>query len=201
MTGILQRNELIADILDDRPEELLVVTGLGSSTYDVLELGDNPNNFYMWGAMGQSVPVGLGIAIAQPEKRVLIVTGDGELLMGLTGLSAVGNSPARNVAILVMDNGHYSETGGQPTHTSGQTNLAGVADKCGFRKTLEITRMSELTEAKKLLLDEEGPVVVVAKVALHTYGKLTEPQSRIGHYMAARFRMAVTGRGEAALDT
>jgi thiamine pyrophosphate-dependent acetolactate synthase large subunit-like protein len=201
MTVTLQRNELIAELLDDRPKDLLVVTGLGSSTYDVLELGDNPKNFYLWGAMGQSVPVGLGIAVAQPEKRVLIVTGDGELLMGLTGLSAAGNAPARNVAILVMDNGHYSETGGQPTHTSGQTNLAGVAEQCGFRKTLEITKMSEMAKAKRLLLDDEGPIMVVAKVALRKYGQITEPQSRIGHYMAARFRMAVTGRGEAALDT
>jgi len=92
MTGTLQRSELIAEILADRPEDLLVVTGLGSSTYDVAELGDNSKNFYMWGAMGQAVPVGLGIAVAQPEKRALIVTGDGELLMGLTGLSAAGNA-------------------------------------------------------------------------------------------------------------
>lgn len=201
MTGTIERGDLVAEILCGRPDNLLVVTGLGSSTYDVAGIGDNAQNFYLWGAMGQAVPVGLGIAVAQPEKRVLVVTGDGELLMGLSGLSAVGNAPAQNISILVLDNGHYSETGGQPTHTSGRTNLAGVAEQCGFVQALELTDMDNTADAKRLLLEGKGPTLVVAKVALKKYDQIVEPQSRIGHYMASRFRMAATGRGEAALDT
>ena len=77
--------------------------------------------------MGQALSVGLGIAIAQPKKRVLVVTGDGEMLMGLGSFSTASSVAARNLSVLVLDNGHYSETGGQPTHTSGRTSLAGVA--------------------------------------------------------------------------
>ena len=200
MTGTIDREKLVTEILAERPDDLLVVTGLGSSTYDVASIEDNPRNFYLWGAMGQALPVAIGLAAAQPEKRVLVITGDGEMLMGLGALSAAGNAPTRNLAVLVLDNGHYSETGGQPTHTSGSTDIAGVAAECGFAVTRTITEHDAISHAKSELLDREGPVMVVAKVALKTYGSIVEPQTRIGHYTAARFRMAVTGRGEAALD-
>ena len=200
MTGTIDREKLVTEILANRSEELLVVCGLGSSTYDVASIGDNSRNFYLWGAMGQAVPVGIGLAVAQPDKRVLVITGDGEMLMGLGALSAAGNAPVRNLAVLVLDNGHYSETGGQPTHTSGSTDIAGVAAQCGFEVTRAISDMDSVAEAKSALLNGDGPVIVVAKVALKIYGTIVEPQTRIGHYIAARFRMATTGRGEAALD-
>jgi len=199
MTGTINRAELVASLLAERPDNLLVVCGLGSSTYDVAEVDDNPKNFYLWGGMGLAASVGLGVAIAQPEKHVLIVTGDGEMLMGLGSLSTVGNAPPRNFGILVLDNGHYSETGGQPTHTSAATDLAGVAAQCGFARTKTITDMGEAADAKAMLLSD-GPSLVVAKVALKTYDTIVEPQTRMGYYVAARFRMAATGRGEDALD-
>ncbi len=118
MTGTIDREKLVTEILANRSEDLLVICGLGSSTYDVASIEDNSRNFYLWGAMGQAVPVGIGLAVAQPDKRVLVITGDGEMLMGLGALSVAGNAPVRNLAVLVLDNGHYSETGGQPTHTS-----------------------------------------------------------------------------------
>ncbi len=200
MTGTIDREKLVTEILANRPEDLLVVCGLGSSTYDVASIEDNPQNFYLWGAMGQAVPVAIGLAAAQPDKRVLVITGDGEMLMGLGALSAAGNAPVRNLAVLVLDNGHYSETGGQPTHTSGSTDIAGVAAQCGFKVTRSISNIDAIGEAKSALLGGDGPVMIVAKVALKTYGSIVEPQTRIGHYIAARFRMAATGRGETALD-
>lgn len=201
MIGTIERSELIAHLLADRPDDLLVVTGLGSSTYDVATVEDNSKNFYLWGAMGQAASVGLGIAVAQPDKQVLVVTGDGEMLMGLGSLATVANSPPRNIGILVLDNGHYSETGGQPTHTSNGTDIEGVAAQCGFKATMTITETTEFGAAKDMLLTGTRPSLVVAKVALKEYSALVEPQIRMGHYIAARFRMDVTGRGEASLDT
>ena len=200
MSGAIQRDDLVAEILKERPDDLLVVCGLGSSTYDVAGIEDHSCNFYLWGGMGQALSVGLGIAIAQPKKRVLVVTGDGEMLMGLGSFSTASSVAARNLSVLVLDNGHYSETGGQPTHTSGRTSLAGVARECGFVHAKEITSEGEFSSAKETLLKEEGPCLVVAKVAIKKYGAIIEPQTRKGHYISSRFRMAATGNGEVGLD-
>src|SRR3546814_4233686 len=122
----LHRREVVKSLLSNRGDTL-VVTGLGQSTYDAYAAGDDPRTFYLWGAMGGSVPIGLGMAIAQPDRRVLVVTGDGELLMGLGSLSVVGAERPKNLAIVVLDNGKYGETGPQVTHTARGTDLAGVA--------------------------------------------------------------------------
>tara|TARA_B100000676_G_C18084585_1_gene853914 strand:+ start:3057 stop:3659 length:603 start_codon:yes stop_codon:yes gene_type:complete len=200
MSGAIKREDLVAEVLKDRADELLVVCGLGSSTYDVAGVEDHPRNFYLWGAMGQSLSVGLGIAIAQPQKRVLVVTGDGEMLMGLGSFSTASSVSARNLSVLVLDNGHYSETGGQPTHTSGRTSLAGVARECGFVQVKEIISAGEFSAAKDALLITDGPSLVVAKVAIKKYGAIVEPQTRKGHYISSRFRMAATGNSELGLD-
>ena len=200
MSEHLARDKVVAAILDRRPEDLLVVCGLGSSSFDVVMLGDNPRNFYMWGAMGQAVPVGLGVAIARPEQRVLVVTGDGELLMGLGSLSTVGDKMPANLGILVLDNGQYAETGGQRTHTAGRTDLAGVASKMGFGTAIVLRDMGDIASARHALIEGRGPVIVVAKVNPSKYGPPPNAQIRHGHFIASRFRMAATGRGESALD-
>src|SRR5213080_2623103 len=128
----LPRRAAIAQILAER-QDTLVVTGLGSPTYDCAAVGDHPLNFYLWGAMGSAVTVGLGLALAQPKRRVLVVTGDGEMLMGLGALATVAVKKPDNLAIVVIDNEHYGETGMQCTHTSTAVELAGVALACGFR--------------------------------------------------------------------
>ena len=175
------------------------MTGLGSPNWDATAAGDHPLTFPLWGGMGGAVSIGLGLALAQPDQRVLVITGDGEMLMGLGSFSTVASVAARNLSVLVLDNGHYSETGGQPTHTSGRTSLAGVAQACGFTNTVEITASTEFASAKEILLNAEGPSLIVAKVAIKKYGAIVEPQTRKGHYIASRFRMATTGEGEAVL--
>src|ERR1700690_568179 len=111
----LLRRVVVARILADRGD-ILVVTGLGSPTYDCAAAGDHPLNFYLWGAMGSAATVGLGLALAQPQRRVLVITGDGELLMGLGALATIGAKKPANLAIAVIDNEHYGETGMQRTH-------------------------------------------------------------------------------------
>ena len=134
----LDRRAAMRTLLADRGE-LLVVTGLGSTTYDATAAGDNDRNFYLWGAMGGAAMIGLGIAIAQPDKKVLVVTGDGEMLMGLGSLATVGVRRPPNLAIAIFDNGHYGETGMQPSHTDTTVDLCGVARSCGFEAVYDIS--------------------------------------------------------------
>ena len=113
---MLDRRDLVRQLLVDRGD-LLVVCGLGSATYDVAAAGDHPLNFYLWGAMGGTAMIGLGLALARPDRRVAVVTGDGDMLMGIGSLATIGVKAPKNLAIVVLDNAHYGETGMQPSHT------------------------------------------------------------------------------------
>src|SRR5271170_2162843 len=160
----LSRRAAVARILAERGDGL-VVTGLGSSTYDCAAVGDHPNNFYLWGAMGSALTVGLGLAMAQPRRRVLVITGDGELLMGLGALATVGMKKPENLAVAVIDNEHYGETGMQRTHTSAGVDLAAVARAAGFSETVTVRQATELEAAIPLLYHAKGPVLAVLKVS------------------------------------
>src|ERR1700756_2556373 len=129
----LDRRAAIGILLRERGD-LLLVAGLGSTSWDAASVADDEHNFYLWGAMGAAAMVGLGLAIARPDRRVLVVTGDGEMLMGLGSLATIGVQSPPNLAIAVFDNGHYGETGMQPSHTVETGNLVGVAKACGFKE-------------------------------------------------------------------
>ena len=134
----LARREAMAALMKDRGKDLLVVPGLGSTTWDLAAAGDDPRNFYMWGAMGGTAMIGLGLALAQPQKRVAVITGDGEMLMGLGALATIGVKRPGNLAVIVFDNGVYGETGGQPSHTAGGVDLTAVARAAGFVTCLDV---------------------------------------------------------------
>ena len=134
----LQRRDAMAALLAHRSDDLLVVPGLGSTTWDLAAVGDDPRNFYSWGAMGGTAMIGLGLALAQPARRVAVITGDGEILMGLGSLATIGIQQPENLAVIVFDNGVYGETGGQPSHTQGGADLVAVAKACGFATCLEV---------------------------------------------------------------
>lgn len=191
----LLRRSTVARILADRGD-LLVVTGLGSPTYDCAAAGDHANNFYLWGAMGSAVTVGLGLAMAQPRRRVLVITGDGELLMGLGALATTGAKKPENLAVAVIDNEHYGETGMQRTHTSAGVDLAGIARMAGFGETSTVREPGELEAAVPLLRKGKGPVLVVFKVST-TKDPLVLP-TWDGPYLKMRFRQAVLGAKSAA---
>jgi thiamine pyrophosphate-dependent acetolactate synthase large subunit-like protein len=160
----IRRRQLVARLLADRGN-MLVVSGLGSPTYDCAAAGDHPLNFYLWGAMGSAVTVGLGLALAQPKRRVLVVTGDGEMLMGLGALATVAVKKPDNLAIVVIDNEHYGETGMQRTHTAAGVDLAGIARVTGLRTTATISDPAECDAAAMMLRSAAGPVMVVFKVS------------------------------------
>jgi len=142
---MVSRRDYVAALLALVPEAL-VVTGLGSPTWDVFAAGDRPENFYLWGAMGGAVPLSLGLALAQPDRSVVTVTGDGEQLMGLGALATVGAQQPPNLTIVVLDNGLYGETGRQRSHTALGTDLVTVAGGCGIVETLRDPGPEELAE-------------------------------------------------------
>ncbi|WP_249120765.1 thiamine pyrophosphate-dependent enzyme [Plastoroseomonas hellenica] len=165
MTGTLDRRAAVARLLADR-RDLVIVTGLGSPTYDVAACGEHDRNFHLWGAMGGAVAMGLGIALAQPETPVAVVTGDGEALMGMGALATVALQKPANLTIVIIDNGLYEETGGQASHTGAGSDLAAVARGCGIADAIVVTREEELPAlAARLHAPSGAPALAVLKVA------------------------------------
>jgi thiamine pyrophosphate-dependent acetolactate synthase large subunit-like protein len=184
----LPRRKLMADLLAHRGNTL-IVTGLGSPTWDCFAAGDSPEYLYSWGGMGLAVPTALGVAIAQPKRRVVCVTGDGELLMGIGSLGVVGDQAPANLGILVLDNEKFGETGRQRGLTSNRTDIAAVAQGFGISKTMTVTEQSAVPDLAKLLFETPGPVLAVAKIAI-TEDPWALPEkdgAAIGH----RFRAAL----------
>jgi thiamine pyrophosphate-dependent acetolactate synthase large subunit-like protein len=175
-------------LLRDRGD-LLLVTGLGSTTYDAADAGDDPRNFYLWGAMGGAAMVGLGLAVAQPRRRVLVVTGDGEILMGLGALATIGVQRPPNLAIVVFDNGRYAETGMQPSHTDAGVALCGVARACGIAASFDIDGMPALTEFAQRL--RGAGETLFARVAIAADEPPRVLPSRDGVHLKNRFRGAL----------
>jgi thiamine pyrophosphate-dependent acetolactate synthase large subunit-like protein len=184
----LDRRAAIQVLLQKRGD-LLLVTGLGSTTWDAASVGDDDRNFYLWGAMGAAAMVGLGLAISRPDRRVLVVTGDGEMLMGLGSLATIGVQRPPNLAIAVFDNGTYAETGMQESHTAEIVNLIGVAQSCGFKETFDITDELGLREFASRLPGIATPLF--ARVAIRAEGPPRVLPPRDGVLLKTRFRRAI----------
>jgi thiamine pyrophosphate-dependent acetolactate synthase large subunit-like protein len=160
----LDRRAAVAALLRNR-KDTLVVSGLGSPTYDLHSVGDNDGNFYLWGAMGGAALIGLGLAQAQPGKRVLALTGDGEQLMGLGGLATIGVARPGNLDIVVIDNQHFGETGMQTSHTGRGVDLTAIATACGFAATGTLRTIEEVEGlATEIAQPAHGPGLFVIKV-------------------------------------
>jgi len=183
----LDRRSAIRVLLADRGE-LLVVTGLGSTTYDAASVADDERNFYLWGAMGGAAMVGLGLAIARPDRPVLVVTGDGDTLMGLGALATIGVQAPPNLAIAVFDNGRYAETGMQPSHTDSAVDLVGVARSCGIAAAVDIANEAALADFARAVQAKER--TLFARVAILADEPPRVLPSRDGVYLKTRFRRA-----------
>lgn len=187
----LDRREVVARLLADR-RDLLVVSGLGSATYDCAAAGDDPRNFYLWGAMGGAAPLALGLALAQPDRPVLGITGDGDLLMGLGALATIGAQAPANLSIVVLDNEVYGETGAQPSATALGTDLTAVARACGLNTVDEIADMAAVEALAARLHAGGGPLFATIKVAPGEAERVLP--ARDGAYLRSRFREAVLGK-------
>jgi thiamine pyrophosphate-dependent acetolactate synthase large subunit-like protein len=141
-----------------------VVASLGHPAYDLFAAGDRDTYFYTWGSMGLASSIGLGLAMAQPTKRVVVLDGDGSLLMNLGSLATIGWVRATNLVVLVWDNSLYGTTGGQDTATAHGTDLAAAARAMGISAAVTVSTAEELDAAMARTRAEAGPWVIVAKV-------------------------------------
>ncbi len=178
----------MAELLAHRGNAL-IVTGLGSPSWDCFAAGDSPEYLYSWGGMGLAVPTALGVALAQPGRRVVCVTGDGEMLMGIGSLGVVADQAPANLAILVLDNESFGETGRQRGLTSSRTDIAAVAKGFGIARTMTVTEQGAVPELAELLFETPGPVLAVAKIAI-TDDPWALPE-KDGGTIAHRFRAAL----------
>jgi len=197
----LQRRPLVKQLLDGADDNLLVIAGLGSSNWDITAAGDRPLNMPLWGSMGAPVGMGLGLALAQPSKRVLVITGDGDMLMSLGSLATVATQMPENLAIVVLDNEKFGETGNQATHTSPRNNgptdsgagtdLAMIARGCGIADATTVRESSEVAELVKDVRTKKGPVFRLVKVMVEKLEFVMPPQD--GAHLKDRFRQALLG--------
>jgi len=186
----LRRREVVNTLLRDRGE-LLVIAGLGSTAWDITAAGDSPLSFPMWGAMGQAAMIGLGLALAQPKRRVLVITGDGEMLMGLGSLATIGAQQPANLSVVVIDNERYGETGMQRTHTAYGVDLAGVATACRFRHSSTVRDAKSVAALRQAIHDGAGPSFADVKVTDEKLPLVLPPHD--GVLLRARFRRALLG--------
>ncbi len=189
-SGKLDRRELCRAVLADRGS-LLVVAGLGAPAWDVTAVGDRPENLPLWGGMGGAAMIGLGLAIAQPQRRVLVITGDGEMLMGLGSLATIAVRRPPNLSILVQDNEHYGETGVQETHTRHGVDLVAMARGAGFRRTMLVTAPEQISGLRTAIHAGDGPLFALAKVEAGNLPLVLPP--REGAFLQARMREAILG--------
>jgi thiamine pyrophosphate-dependent acetolactate synthase large subunit-like protein len=184
----ISRRPFVAKLMEKR-NGALIVPGLGSPTWDTFAAGDTPECLYSWGGMGLAVATALGIALAQPKKRVTCITGDGELLMGIGTLGVVADQAPGNLSILVLDNESFGETGKQTGLTSNKADICAVARGFGIGETMTVRSESEIDALADFLFRRPGPSLAVAKIAL------TEDPWRLpekdGAAIARRFRIAL----------
>jgi thiamine pyrophosphate-dependent acetolactate synthase large subunit-like protein len=188
--ALLHRRDVVDELLRDRAE-LLVIAGLGAPNWDVSATGDHPNNFPLWGAMGSAAMMGLGLALAQPKRRVLVITGDGELLMSLGALATIAVESPPNLTVAVLDNERFGETGMQKTHTAAGVDLAGIATAAGFRSSRIVKTMAEVSELRELAHRGIGPVFAQIKISTETLPFVMPPAD--GGILTSRFRQSVLG--------
>jgi thiamine pyrophosphate-dependent acetolactate synthase large subunit-like protein len=185
----LERRAAMATLLAERDDNLLVVPGLGSTAWDLAAAGDNDRNFYLWGAMGGAAMIGLGLALAQPTRRVAVITGDGEMLMGLGALATIGIQRPKNLAVIVFDNGVYGETGMQPSATQNGVDLMAVAGACGIATCLDVCNEAVLADLSRRLKGFDQ--TLFARVSIEASEPPRVLPERDGVALKRRFRAAL----------
>jgi thiamine pyrophosphate-dependent acetolactate synthase large subunit-like protein len=189
-SGKLDRRELTRALLADRGE-LAVIAGLGAPCWDITAVGDHPLNLPLWGGMGAAAMIGLGLALAQPDRPVLVLTGDGEMLMGIGALATIAVKKPRNLSIVVQDNEHYGETGMQETATKYGVDLVAMARGAGFKNTMFVTGPDEVAALRAAIHAGEGPFFAVAKIDAGSKKLVLPP--RDGSFIQHRMREAILG--------
>jgi hypothetical protein len=168
---LLDRREAVPALIG-RHEDFLLVAGLAGTSRDLTALtGDGAHVYSMAGAMGGACMIGLGLALARRDRKVLVVTGDGELLMNVGALATIAVMNPPNLSIVCVDNGHYGETGYQKSHTSLGVDLEKMAIGAGIKLTRTVEREAEIAAGARLIREGNATAFVLLRV------KPTEPPS------------------------
>ena len=184
--NLLDRREVVKTLLANR-QGTIAIGGLGASTNDITAAGDHARNFYLWGGMGGAAMMGLGLALAQPQLPVLVITGDGEMLMGMGSLATIGLQKPANLSIIVLDNECYGETGGQTSHTASVADLVGVAGACGIADSRAVSTMAEVEAFAQAMQDvSAGPRFASVKINAASLERILP--TRDGHFILTRLR-------------
>lgn len=184
----VSRRMFVSRLLAAAPDAL-VVTGLGSASYDVFAAGDRDRNYYLWGAMGGASAMGLGLALAQPQHSVVVITGDGEQLMGIGSLATIGAKQPKNLSIVVLDNGHFGETGMQRSHSSLGTDLVAVAKGFGIDDAFSVASLNASDDIARRIQARAGTVFAQVLIDPDEPPRALPP--RDGPYIKNRFRAAL----------
>jgi thiamine pyrophosphate-dependent acetolactate synthase large subunit-like protein len=187
--GTLERRVAVRELLKER-KKLLLITGLGSSSYDAFAAGDDDKSFYLWGAMGGAAMMGLGLALAQPDHPVVVLTGDGEQLMGLGALATIATKKPANLSIVVLDNGHFGETGMQLSHSGLGLNLHCIAEAAGFVSTSEIRDLAGVAAYRGQMTSTTGGPRF-ATIRISPGSPVRALPARDGVFLKNRFRLAL----------
>lgn len=184
----LDRRDVVKALLQDRGD-MLVVTGLGSPTYDVMAAGDHDSNYYLWAAMGSAATIGLGLAASQPDRKVVVVTGDGEMLMGIGALATIAVQRPANLSIVVLDNGHYGETGMQISHAGKGIQLDKIAQACDFDWATRIEDMDGVEKLRQRIHNQESLNFAVVKIDCRNHPRVMPLRDAV--HIKNRFRAAL----------
>jgi len=192
----LNRRYVITELLRNRKDNL-IINGLGGTCWDVASLGDNNFNFYVWGGMGNACMIGLGLALSQPNKKIIVITGDGEMLMGIGSLITIAVKKPKNLSIVVFDNELYGETGNQKTHTAHGVNLSAIAKGSGIKNSKIIQNTTELKSLSSKI--NQINELSFTQIKINNESDETILPIREGPYIKSRFRKNLLGK-EALLE-
>lgn len=160
---VMNRSDLVRRLVAKLKREEAVIGGIGHSNFDLWASGQRPQNFYMLGSMGLAAPIAFGVALAQPQRQVFALDGDGSLLMHLGALGTIAMSAPKNLAIIIFDNGVYQITGSQPTLTSGCTDLVAMAKGAGLAQSAWAEDEAHYERLVQLALNGGGPWFIAAR--------------------------------------
>jgi thiamine pyrophosphate-dependent acetolactate synthase large subunit-like protein len=161
---VMNRFELTKRLVAKLPEDAAVIGGIGNTNFDLWMAGRRPQNFYMLGSMGLACPIALGVALAQPQRRVIALEGDGSLLMQLGTLATVAMLKPKNLTLIVMDNAAYQITGGQPTATAVGTDLVTIARGAGIAQSAWAADEEMFDDLATQALTRDGPWLIAARI-------------------------------------
>jgi thiamine pyrophosphate-dependent acetolactate synthase large subunit-like protein len=160
----LNRSELTKRLVAKLKRDEAVIAGIGNTNWDLFGAGHRPQNFYMLGSMGLACPIALGVALAQPERGVIALEGDGSILMSLGCLATIAKVAPRNLTIVIWDNGIYQITGKQQTATAGVTDIVAVAKGAGIPNSHWVRDERHFDELLDRCFENGGPLLLAVKI-------------------------------------